>query len=138
MSDISVTASAVQPTATTIIASGTAGATITQGQPLYIDTNANNTLKPCLATSATANAAVGIALSAASSGQPVQYAVQGDVTFNAVLVAGTIYVVSGTTGGIAPSADMDAASTWYATPLGVSSTTTNLKLAIKPSGAINA
>lgn len=139
MSDISVTASAVVATSTTTTAIGSSSAAITAGQPLYFNTS--GLLTPTNAsTSAAAAACVGVALNnAPGANQPVTYANGGDVTFNAVLTAGTIYVVSGAAGGgIAPSADLDSGTTWYATILGVATSTTNLRLSIKASGVINA
>lgn len=139
MADISVTASAVKKTSTTVTDRGTAGQAITAGQPVYKNNADNNKLyKTDADLSLAAAECVGIALHGAEADHPLEYATGGDVTFNAVLAAGTIYVCSATAGGIAPSADMDTATTWYATILGVASSTTNLKLAIKPSRAINA
>lgn len=138
MADISVTASAVVPTTTTVIASGTAGATITAGQTLYADASASNQLKPAANTSATTAAVVGIALNGASANQPVDYAVSGDVTFNAVLTAATCFVLGSAAGGISVSADLDASTnTRYGTVVGIASSTTNLKVGIVASGVLN-
>lgn len=138
MADISVTASAVVPTSTTVIASGTAGETITAGQPVYADASASNQLKKAANTSAATASVVGIALNGASLNQPVDYAVSGDVTFNAALTAATCYVLGSAAGGISSSADLDASiNTRYGTVLGMSSSTTNLKVGIVASGVLN-
>lgn len=128
MADITVTAASVMATSTTTTAQGTAGATITAGQPLYQDSTASFTLKPAQATSQAAAAMVGIALNNASSGQPVTYAIAGDVTYNAALTKGSAYVVSAAAaGGVAPIADLIAGN--FTSLIGVATSTTNLKLA---------
>lgn len=138
MADYSVTASAVVPTTTTVTASGTAGATITAGQPLYADASASNQLKPAANTSAATAAVVGIALNGASANQPVDYAVSGDVTFNSIFTAATCQVLGSAAGGISNSADLDASvNTRYGTVLGISSSGTNLKVGIVASGVLN-
>ena len=139
MSDITITSASVKKTATTVVETGVAGQAITAGHPVYRKA-LDNKLYLCDADlSDVAAEAVGIALNdTAGVDAPLDYAVDGDLTFNAGLTAGTIYVVSATAGGIAPSADLDTNSTWYATILGVASSTTNLKLAIKASRAVNA
>lgn len=130
MSDISVTASAVQATSTTTGAQGTAGGSVTAGQPVYLNTS--SLLVAAKADALLTSAAVGIAINNAASGQPLQYASGGDVTFNAVLTAGVVYDVSAAAaGGIAPNADMTTGN--YVCVLGVATSTTNLKLCIKAS-----
>lgn len=123
------------PTTTTITAQGIAGGTITAGQPLYADAADSNKLKPAQSDTAVKAAVVGIALGGASSGQPVSYAVGGDVTFNAGFTKGKVYLVSNAAaGGIAPSADLSTAGV-YISVLGVSTSTSNLKLGLLPSAA---
>src|SRR2546421_6455456 len=122
MSDISITASSVQPATTTTTDSGIAGAAITAGQPLYKDATDSNYLKPAQATTLAAANAVGVALHGASRGQPIRFATGGDLTYNAVLALGTVYVVSANAGGVAPSADLDTSTgTNYGTILGIAS-----------------
>jgi hypothetical protein len=138
MADVSVIAASVKKTATTVIETGTAGEAVTAGQPVYLKSlDKKLWLADANGSDLTAEA-VGIALNGASADHPLDYAVDGDVTFNAGLTAGTVYVVSATAGAIAPSADLDTNSTWHATVLGVASSTTNLKLSIKASRTINA
>jgi hypothetical protein len=133
MADISVTAASVQRTDTTTVLAGIAGATITAGQQLYKDSSDGNALKPGIATSAAASAVVGIAAHGASDGQPIRYYGRGDVTFNAVLTAGEVYVASASAaGGIAPVGDVTTGN--FVTILGVATSTTNLKLGITASG----
>jgi hypothetical protein len=139
MADISITASSVKPAnVNTVIGRGTAGATITAGQPVYADSTDSFKIKPAAPSSIAASAVVGIALNGASTDQPVAYAVSGDVTFNAALTAATVYVVGSAAGTISPSADLDASSnTRYGTVLGIATSTTNLRVGINPSGVQN-
>lgn len=131
MADISVTASSVVPTATTKRQTKVAAAAITAGQVVYVNTSDQLALADNDASATTA-AAVGIALNSCAADQPCSYATSGAVTFNAVLTAGTIYVLSSTAGGIAPAADL--ASGDYVTILGVASSTTSLTVNINASG----
>lgn len=135
--DISVTASSVLPGTDATYASGTAGASITAGQPVYIDTSDSSKLKACdCDASDLASTVAGIALHAASSGQPLKYQTGGNLTFNAVLTAGKCFVASATAGGIAPIADL--ATGWRTSVLGVALSTTSLKMNIINSLTTNA
>lgn len=140
MADISITAANVQrvnSTDTTQIAQGVAGATITAGQVLYIDA-ATNTLKLAQATVLASSQVAGIALHGAASGQPVQYAYDGELVVGGTLALGTVYVLSANAGGIAPSADLDTSSgTNYGSLLGIAKSATTLILAIANSSALN-
>ena len=110
----------------------TAGGTITAGQPIYKDTTANNAYKAAI-NSALASAAVdGIALNGASNGQPVEMQMDGIIAIGGTVVVGTVYVLGGTTGAIAPN--VDVGSTKYKTIIGVGNTTARIDLAIKASG----
>ncbi|MEP7286962.1 MAG: hypothetical protein ABI947_14490 [Chloroflexota bacterium] len=141
MADLTIsTPGAVVPAnANTTIVRGTAGATITAGQTLYADSTSNYSLKPAANTNASTAAVVGVALNAASTGQPVDYAAAGDVTFEASLfTTGTVYILGLAAGKISMAADIDITSnTRYATILGVSTSATNLRLGIVASGVLN-
>jgi hypothetical protein len=139
MADVTVSAAGVAKTATTIFNTYVAGATITAGQAVYLDSAASYSAKPCIATALASSQAIGIALNGAATGQPVQVAQAGDLTFTGTtFLLGTVYVVSANAGGIAPCADLDASTaTNYGTVLGIASTATNLKLAVMASSAIN-
>ena len=131
MSALTVTASSVLKGANASTNQGTAGATITAGQPLYIDAADSNKLKPCDADASTAAAsAVGIALHGASSGQPITYVTEDyDFTPGATLVTAKIYVVGGSAAGdINPSADITTG--WYPVVLFVAKSTTKAVLKI--------
>lgn len=131
MAEISVTASAVRGTSSGF-ARGTAGATITAGQTLYLDSNSKLQLSDANNTSA--DEVVGIALHASLADQPLTYASSGDVTINAALTAGVFYVVGTTAGSIAPISD--ATTGWRVMKLGYASSTTVLELNIEDTGVI--
>lgn len=136
MVDISVTAASVAPVAgsTTINKQYNAGATITAGQCVYLDTANSNVWKLAQDDGTALEAGsggLGIALHGASSGQPLAVATAGNVTFNAVLTAGETYIVSATAGGIAPVADISTNKVSY---LGYGTTTTNLALMTRATG----
>lgn len=138
MADITVTAASVLPTTTTTTDSGIAGETLTAGVPIYKKASDSNYFWQTDADlSQEAAQAAGISLHGAARGQPIKFATGGDLTIP-TMVAGTAYCCSAAAGKICPSADVDTGTTLYMTILGVSSSTTNLKLAIMPSGAINA
>lgn len=128
MADLSITAANVAKGTNAVTATGTAGATITAGQPLYADPNASFTLKPAQATSATASKVIGISLHAALSGQPVTYLTGGQYNPGATLTVGIIYALSATAGAIAPNADL--ASTNYVTKLGIALTASSMDVLI--------
>ena len=129
MADITITAASVLKSATTVIEHGTAGATITAGQVVYLDSS-DSEYK--LADTDSATAAVrsprGIALNNASDGQPMTIARKGPVTIGGTLAAATTYYLSGTPGGIAPIADV--ASGDYTCILGIATSTTVLDINI--------
>lgn len=137
MADLIITASAVVKSTGAQTATGTAGVAISAGQVLYNDA-ATNTLKLADADlSAAASTVVGIALDNAAANQPVTYITAGNLTLNAVLTAGKVYVLSATNtaGAIAPIADL--ASGWFTSILGYATNTTNLVISILNSGTAN-
>jgi hypothetical protein len=73
----------------------TAGATITQGQVVYL--NSSNQVVLAQATSSTAVPAIGIALNSAASGQPIQILTSGVVTLG-VLANPTVQATCNPTG----------------------------------------
>jgi hypothetical protein len=110
MADLTITAANVLAGANAKKRRGIAGATITAGQALYEDSSASYTLK--LAdndASAATSKCVGISLHGALAGQPIEYVYEDDdFTPGATLTAGLVYVLSGTAGAIAVSADLGA------------------------------
>ncbi len=135
MTDISVTAANVLPAAGAVSKNGIAGEAITAGQSVF--EAADGDLELCENDQAAIDAAcVGVALNDAAVGQQVNYAITGDVTFNAVLAAGETYIVGAAPGGIAP--EVDAVAGEFVTIIGVGTSTTNLKLGILQSGVAHA
>lgn len=132
MTDISITAADVIPSNGARTIEGVSGGTITAGQVVYLDT-ATNTYKLADADDTAAKAVVaGIALNAASAGQPVTIQVQGTIDPGGTVVVGEIYVLSGNAGGIAPEGDL--ASGDYVSIIGVGTTAALISLFIKNSG----
>lgn len=131
--DLSITASAVVPSANAQINEATAGATITAGQLIYLDSTDLDTKsrpKAKLADANSATAAVrsvaGMAINSASAGQRVSYVYQDPALVIAAsgLTAGTIYGLSATAGGLAPSADFTTG--WYVSVVAVAKNTTTI------------
>jgi hypothetical protein len=135
MAVLTITAASVAKGARTNTKNGTAGAAITQGQPVYLDA-ATSTLFPADADVLASAAVVGIALNAASTGQPVTYQTSGPITIGATVVTGTAYYASTTAGGICLESDL--ASGDFATFLGFATSTTVITLDIKASGVAKA
>lgn len=130
MTDLSITVAQVLPGSadTDVFVYGLAGATITAGQALYLD-SVTSTYKPADANASQATAAVaGIATHGALTGQPIKLQTAGDITLGAgaAPVVSVLYVVSATPGGIAPAADL--ASGYYTTVLGVGIAGSKLRL----------
>jgi hypothetical protein len=132
MADLTITpASVVSGGGTT--RQGTAGATITAGQVVYLDSSDGKyKLADSDSGTAAARAPVGIALHAASSGQPLLVQYDGPVTIGATLTPGLAYYLSKTAGGICPVADI--ASGGYATIIGIATSASVLDIKIHQSG----
>lgn len=131
MVDISVTATAVVPGSNASIQHGWSGATITAGKVVYKEAA---TGKYKLADSngvGEIKTAAGIALNAASDGQPISIITAGDMTMNAALVGGSVYYLSETPGGIEIVADVAAADVVI---IGVAKSTTVLTVGIRIPG----
>lgn len=133
MSDLSITAASVVAGDGATIARGTAGASLTAGQALYLDA-ASNKMKLADANGAAALRIVrGIALHAAADGQPISYITEGPLNIGATLTVGEIYVLSATAGGVAPKGDL--ATGHGVSIVGVATSASNLAVNINNSGA---
>ena len=122
--DLSVTAANVLASSSAVKERGVAGATITAGQTLYIDTSDSNKLKlaDCDSATAAVRNCAGIALNGAAAGQPVEYVIEDpSFTPGGTLTVGTTYVLSDTAGGIMPHADLESGD--YPTVLFIATTT---------------
>ena len=110
-----------------------AGATITAGQAVYIDTANDNVAKLAQSDGTELEATVkGIAMHGASSGQPIIIAVSGVLDLGATLTVGATYVLSQTAGGIAPIADL--ASGDFVSHVGIGTAADSCTLSIVNSG----
>jgi hypothetical protein len=134
MADLVITAAEVLPGTTCKKAHGTAGATITAGQPLYKDSSDSNHLKLAGAASTAAIATcVGISMHAALDGQPLAYCESGLLTLGATsaVAEGTRLVLSTTAGKLTGDAPI---TTEYVTTLGVVNGAFQLDVDIDVSG----
>lgn len=135
MADLIITAANVVAGAGARSTTGTAGATITAGQAVYLDA-ADGRYKLADTDSATAGvrAPVGIALNGASAGQPVSVIVSGPVTIGAAVTAGVAYYLSGNPGGICPVADVAPGD--YPAIIGMAISATVLDVKIQAPGVV--
>jgi hypothetical protein len=133
MTDITITAANVVASSGATRERGTAGATITAGQIVYLDPTTN---RYGLADSNSGTAAVrqarGIALNGASSGQPLEILKAGDITIGGTLTAGVAYYLSDTPGGLCPVADVGSGE--YSCIMGIAVSATVLRVGIQYSG----
>jgi hypothetical protein len=134
MADLTITAANVLAGSGSKKVNGTAGATVTAGQVVYLD-SATDTYK--LADNDSGTAAVrspaGIALHASLSGQPLTILTAGSITIGATTAIGTVYCLSSTAGGICPSADIATGD--YNTILGIGTSVTAINVKIHEAGA---
>lgn len=133
---LSITPANVVPGANADYYKGLAGDTITAGMAVYLDP-VDNRLKPTDANSSQVEATVkGIALHAASAGQPLKLQTGGDLTIGASLTKGKIYILDAAGSGAIIIADgTNPASGWYCSLVGVAISTTVLRLVLFNSGA---
>lgn len=137
MAAISITAASVLKSSTGQVSVGTSGATITAGQSVYIDTSDSNKIKLADANgTAPANTFAGIALNAASSGQPVTYCTNDTAgfTIGATVVAGDTIWLSQTPGGLTKT--IGDLSGGLAIVVGVMLTTTTMNLTPVVGGSV--
>lgn len=131
MPDISVTAGSVQPAEDAVIRHYTAGATVTAGQPVYVN-SVTGKVHPAQAAAAGSDElarAVGIAVSGGGDTQRIGVQVAGDITIGGTAVIGIVYRVSVTAGGITPHTDA-ATPTALTSVLGVGLSATKIRIGI--------
>ncbi|MBA3576188.1 MAG: hypothetical protein H0W39_01030 [Sphingomonas sp.] len=133
MVDIVITAASVIAASDASNTSGTAGETITAGQPVYKSPTTKKYMKAD-SNSGTAEArrAEGIALNGASLNQPLVVQRSGDITIGGTLVAGAAYFLSDTPGGICPLADVGTGE--YICQLGLAKSASVLAINIQYPG----
>jgi hypothetical protein len=132
MADISITPANVVPGSDAVRESGTAGATITAGQLVYLDTS---DMKFKLADSngaAALRVPNGIALHGASNNQPLVIQRAGDITIGGTMTAGIPYFLSDTPGGLCPLPDIGTGE--FSCIVGIAKSTSVLAVNIQPSG----
>ena len=138
MADISITAANVLKSSTGQVSVGTAGATITAGQAVYIDTGDSNKIKLADADGTSpAFTLAGIALNAASSGQPVSFCTNDTAgfTIGATVAAGDVIWLSPNPGGLTKTF-ADLLTTDKVVVIGVMLTTTTMNLTPIQGGAV--
>lgn len=134
MADITITAANVAAASDATRAHGTAGASITAGQALYVDpSDSRLKLTDANGAGSAIKTLAGIALHAAATGQPITYQSGGAITIGGTVVTGTIYVLSATPGGICPAADLASGHT--VSIVGVATSATAIQMGIMNSGA---
>jgi hypothetical protein len=130
MASLSITAANVLPGSNAVIKRGNAGATITAGQVVYLDTATTGEWLLADADAAAAitrgSGQIGIALHGASDGQPLSVQVDGNITIGATMTAGLAYYLSPTPGGIGVYGDVLSGD--YVCLVGLSTSTTVLAL----------
>jgi hypothetical protein len=107
MADLTITAASVVAGSNARKVTGTAGATVTAGQVVYLDASDNKyKLADCDSATAAVRSPAGIALHGASANQPLTIQIAGSITIGATVTAGVAYYLSATAGGICPVADL--------------------------------
>lgn len=133
MSDLSITAANVVSGSGARKKLGTAGATITAGQTVYLDeSDSKYKLADCDSATAAVRSPAGIALNGAASGQPLLVHESGPITIGATMDDGEPYYLSANAGGICPRADLTTGD--YLVFLGFATSTTVLEVDIQESG----
>lgn len=132
MADLTVTAANVARVDGGVVKEFNAGATITAGQVVYLDTTVNTwklAQSDGTAAEAGSDSRTGIALHGATSGQPLAVQETGTITIGATVAIGTLYCLSAAAGGICPYEDL--VSTNKITILGIGSTAARINMAYK-------
>lgn len=131
MVDLTITAANVIKGTNASVQNGTAGEAVTAGESVYLD-SATNTFKLGAAGVAATAKCSGIALHAASTGQPLAVHRSGDLTNGATMTAGTAYYLSATAGGVCPVGDLVTGD--RVIQIGIAKSTTLLGVNIQDSG----
>ena len=129
--DLTITAANVIAGSGAKKTTGTAGASVTAGQVVYLD-SATNSYKLADNDAAGAKSPAGIALHASASGQPLTILSKGPVTIGATVTAGNPYYLSNTAGGICPFADLGTGET--VTLIGLATSASVIDVNLQESG----
>ena len=134
MADLTITAANVglksQSVSVQVVQFGEA---VTQGQPLYRDTN-DNKYNLCDSDAEASAKCAGIAMTSGATDEYGIIAKTGPIDVGATLTVGETYVVSTNAGGIAPIGDLTTGD--YVTHLGVASAAATLELDIEVTGVV--
>lgn len=135
--DLSVTAANVVAGSDAVIdRTHNAGASVSAGQVVYLDSTTKNwKLADDDGASVEIRTPIGIALHAAASGQPLAVQKGGSITIGATMTAGIVYFLSSTGGGICPVADLTTGK--YVSLIGVATSTTVMNLNFLYTGVSN-
>lgn len=129
MADITVTAtSVVKGSGATIATNETFGETVTAGQAVYKSTTDGLIYKSDANSAAAAKTVYGVALNGGAVSQPASVLTAGPITIGATVAVGTIYVLSGTAGGIAPHGDLASGMTTCIIGVATSTTVINVNI----------
>ena len=135
MADITVTAGNVKWVSGARPVVVKAGASITRGQPVYLNT-ATGEHELADADTDAASIVAGVALSDGYDGADMLIAPPGAViNWGATLTAGTIYVLSTTAGSVAPWADLATGD--YVVVLAIGAGTANAEIIVKKGAAVH-
>ena len=136
MADLVIVEASIAAAADATIIQGTSGATVLQGQPVYLNSS-NQYVLADTDLSAAAAVVAGISLNSTTSGQPIDLIAAGTLTVGGSGVAvGTVYVLSGAAGKIAPAVDL--ANGDFTTVLGIGLTSSTVKIGIIVGGVAKA
>ncbi|CAK0781818.1 conserved membrane hypothetical protein [Gammaproteobacteria bacterium] len=129
--DLSITATSVVPSSAAVIRNATAGAAITAGKLVYKSaTDGKLYLADGDSGTSAVRDCVGIAVVSAAIGAPCYFVIEDPaLVIGATVANGTIYGLSATAGGIAPSADFTTG--WYVTVVAVGTSTTTVSFRAK-------
>lgn len=124
---------AVRPTSSTKSSLVAYGATISAGQPVYLDTTDNEYKLADNNASVITQAAKGIAMTPGVDGGYGYIATDGSIILvGTTMSVGETYFVGATAGEIIPDADLATGN--YVSRLGTAASTTQLDLSIKATG----
>jgi hypothetical protein len=133
MADLTITAAGVEAGTGARVDHGTAGASVTAGQTVYLDPSDNSyKLADCDSGTEEARSTTGIALHAAATGQPLAVHTKGPLTIGATVTAGVAYYQSATAGGVCPVADLGSGD--YPVFLGFATSASVIDVDIKEAG----
>lgn len=139
MAALTITASQVLRVSGDVV-TGTAGATITAGQSVYLSSSNTWLLAQADGTAAESGygSEYGIALHASLSGQPIDVQINGDITLGAgaAPAAGIPYFVGTTAGDIVLSGDLSAGH--YTALLGIGMGTNKVRITRCATGVVKA